>query len=89
MLIGSAELKFPLTKEASELPVHGLLFIDTGNTWESVEDTAPGSGLYWGVGAGVRVEVPVLGNLGIDLGYGLDEEEGGDWIVHYQFGLDF
>jgi hypothetical protein len=49
----------------------------------------PGAGLYWGVGAGVRVEVPFLGSVGVDMGYGLDEAEGGDWIVHYQFGMDF
>ena len=56
----------------------------------------PGSGadthptvLYWGAGAGVRIEVPVLGNLGVDFGYGFDEERGKDWVVHYQFGLDF
>jgi outer membrane protein insertion porin family len=89
MLIGSAELKFPITKETSDLPVHGLLFIDGGNTWESVRDTMPGAGLYWGAGAGVRVEVPFLGSVGVDMGYGLDEVEGGDWIVHYQFGMDF
>lgn len=89
MLTGSAELKFPLTKQTSELPIHGLFFIDTGNTWMSVKDTAPGAGLYWGAGAGIRVEVPILGNIGIDMGYGFDEEKGGDWIVHYQFGLDF
>jgi outer membrane protein insertion porin family len=96
MLIGSAELKFPLTKQTSELPMHGLFFIDTGNTWKSVEDSwrslegkTPGPRLYWGAGAGIRVEVPVLGNIGIDMGYGFDEVEGGDWIVHYQFGLDF
>lgn len=89
MLIGSAELKFPLTKQTSDLPIHGLFFVDTGNTWDSVEDTAPGAGLYWGAGAGLRVEVPVLGNIGIDMGYGFDEEKGGDWIVHYQFGLEF
>jgi outer membrane protein insertion porin family len=89
MLIASGELKFPITKETSDLPVHGLFFIDGGNTWESVHDTMPGAGLYWGVGAGVRVEVPFLGSVGVDMGYGLDEAEGGDWIVHYQFGMDF
>jgi len=96
MLIGSAELKFPLTKQTSELPIHGLFFVDTGNTWESVEGTHP-SQLYWGAGAGLRVEVPVLGNIGIDVGYGFSEpteapyegDKGGEWIVHYQFGLDF
>ena len=69
--------------------MHGLFFIDGGNTWESVHDTMPGAGLYWGAGAGVRVEVPFLGSVGVDMGYGLDEAEGGDWIVHYQFGMDF
>ncbi|MCK4408959.1 MAG: BamA/TamA family outer membrane protein, partial [Candidatus Eisenbacteria sp.] len=88
MLLGTAELKFPITGEQSQLPVHGLFFLDAGNTWESGEDTHP-TVLYWGAGAGVRIEVPVLGNLGVDFGYGFDEERGQDWVVHYQFGLDF
>ncbi len=85
MLLGTAELKFPITGERSQLPVHGLFFVDTGNTWESGADTHP-TVLYWGAGAGVRIEVPVLGNIGVDLGYGFDDE---DWVVHYQFGFDF
>ena len=88
MVLGSAELKLPLTNEREQMPVYGLVFVDAGNTWDSWEDTDP-SDLYWGAGAGVRVEVPVLGNLGIDMGYGFDEEEGGEWIVHYQFGLAY
>lgn len=88
MLLGTAELKFPITKETSQLPIHGLFFVDAGNTWESAEDTEP-TDLFIGAGAGLRVEVPVLGNLGVDFGYGFDEEEGQDWIVHYQFGVDF
>ncbi|MEA3409286.1 MAG: outer membrane protein assembly factor BamA, partial [Candidatus Eisenbacteria bacterium] len=88
MLLGTAELKFPITGERSQLPLHGLFFVDGGNTWDSGEDTHP-SDLYWGAGAGIRVEVPVLGNLGVDFGYGFDEVRGQDWIVHYQFGLDF
>lgn len=87
MLLGSAELKFPITNEAEQVPVYGLFFIDAGNTWMSGEDTHP-SDLYWGVGAGVRIELPVLGNLGIDMGYGLDDDKGGEWVVHYQFGLE-
>ena len=96
MLLGTAELKFPITGEQSQLPVHGLFFVEAGNTWESGEGTDP-SELYWGAGAGVRIEVPVLGNLGVDFGYGFDEEtreerwkEGeSNWVIHYQFGLDF
>jgi outer membrane protein insertion porin family len=88
MLLGSAELKFPITNEREQLPVYGLAFIDVGNTWETAEDIDPGD-MYWGAGVGVRLEVPVLGNLGIDLGYGFDEDEGQDWRVHYQFGVDF
>jgi len=88
MLLGSAELKFPITDEREQLPVYGLFFVDAGNTWNSGEDTHP-TQLYWGAGAGARVEVPVLGTLGVDMGYGFDDELGGEWVVHYQFGLDF
>ena len=85
MLLGTAELKFPITGERSQLPVHGLFFVDAGNTWASGADTHP-TVLFWGAGAGVRIEVPVLGNIGVDFGYGFDKE---DWVVHYQFGFDF
>ncbi len=88
MLLGSAELKFPITDEREQLPIYGLFFVDVGNTWESAEDTHP-TQLFWGAGAGVRVELPILGNLGIDMGYGFDEDEGGEWVVHYQFGLSY
>lgn len=88
MLLGTAELKLPITDERDQLPVYGIVFADAGNTWQSVEDTHP-SVLYVGAGVGVRVEVPILGNLGVDMGYGFDEVEGGQWIVHYQFGLEY
>ncbi len=94
MLVGSAELRVPITDETEQLPVYGVVFVDAGNTWESLVDendelASHPTDLYWGLGAGVRVEVPILGVLGVDMGYGLDEDEGGEWIVHYQFGLDF
>ena len=88
MLLGSVELKLPLTGDAAAVPVYALLFADAGNTWDSKADTDP-SDLYWGAGAGVRIEVPILGNLGVDMGYGFDDELGGEWVVHYQFGLDY
>jgi outer membrane protein insertion porin family len=88
MLLGSAELKFAVTNEREQIPVYVLGFVDAGNTWETAAEVDP-SDLYWGAGFGVRLEVPVLGNLGIDLGYGFDEFLGGSWIVHYQFGIDY
>jgi outer membrane protein insertion porin family len=86
MLIVATELKFPISEE--KFPIHGLLFAEAGNTWNSVDDTDPSS-LYVGAGAGIRIEVPILGSIGVDMGYGFDEELGGDWIAHYQFGFDY
>ncbi len=88
MLLGSAELKFAVTNEREQIPVYVLGFIDAGNAWESASEVDP-TDLFWGAGFGVRLEVPVLGNLGIDMGYGFDEFLGGSWIVHYQFGIDY
>jgi outer membrane protein insertion porin family len=88
MLIGSVELKYPIMEGGDSIPIYVLGFVDAGNTWENVEDTHP-SVLYWGAGVGVRVEVPVFGNMGVDVGYGFDEELGGEWEVHYRFGMEF
>ncbi len=88
MLIGSAELKYPIIEGRGSIPIYVLGFVDAGNTWESMEDTHP-SVLYWGAGIGVRVEVPVFGSMGVDVGYGFDEELGGEWEVHYRFGMGF
>jgi outer membrane translocation and assembly module TamA len=38
------------------------------------------------VGVGFRFEVPALGRIGFDLGYGLDREEGAGWRTHFQLG---
>ncbi len=88
MLLGSVELKYPIVEGGQSIPIYVLGFVDAGNTWENVEDTHP-SVLYWGAGVGVRVEVPVFGNMGIDMGYGFDEDLGGEWEVHYRFGMEF
>ncbi len=88
MLVGSVELKYPIIEGGNSIPIYVLGFVDAGNTWESVEDTHP-SVLYLGAGVGVRVEVPVFGNMGIDVGYGFDEELGREWEIHYRFGMDF
>ena len=80
MLIAGAEIQFPIAE-----PLHGLLFFDAGNTWNSTRDVDLGD-LRRAVGFGFRFEVPALGRIGFDLGYGLDKEEGAGWRTHFQLG---
>ncbi len=80
MLIAGAEVQFPIAE-----PLHGLLFFDAGNTWNSTREIDLGD-LRRSVGFGVRFEVPALGRIGFDLGYGLDREEGAGWRTHFQLG---
>jgi outer membrane protein insertion porin family len=83
MLILTSELQFPVAE-----PLHALLFFEAGNTWNSTRDLDLGD-LRKSLGVGVRLEVPALGRIGFDLGYGFDREEGGQWETHFQLGNTF
>jgi len=77
------EIVFPFSRS-----VHGLMFFDTGNVWNSFTE-ANIFNLKRGLGVGVRVEIPGMGNLGLDYGYGFDKEGGGAWEPHFNFGRFF
>lgn len=83
MLIFTAELRFPLV----ERQLYGILFADAGNAWETFSDMNPFD-LKRSVGFGFRIVVPMLGLIGFDIGYGLDEG-GGRWRPHFQMGRSF
>ena len=55
-------------------PLHGVLFFDAGNTWDLGREVKPFD-LKLGLGLGFRMEIPLLGNIGFDYGYGFDHEE--------------
>jgi len=68
-----------------------LAFFDLGNAWANLKEYNPAN-LKRGVGIGVRIEIPMLGLLGFDLGYGLDEYQPGrkgGFQPHFQFGRPF
>jgi outer membrane protein insertion porin family len=83
MLILHSELRYPIVQA-----VQALAFFDVGNTWASPGETDL-TDLRRGAGFGVRVDVPMVGQLGFDYGYGFDrtEREGGPgWEFHFQIG---
>jgi outer membrane protein insertion porin family len=65
-----------------------LAFFDAGNAWESLRDVNLAD-LKRGAGAGIRMEIPMLGWLGFDLGYGFDRAGGGKFEPHFQLGAGF
>jgi outer membrane protein insertion porin family len=83
MLILTSEIQFLIAE-----PLHGLVFFEGGNTWNSTRDLDLGD-LRKSIGFGVRLEIPALGRVGLDLGYGLDKEEGAGWEPHFQLGNTF
>jgi outer membrane protein insertion porin family len=85
MTVFTAELRYPFSSR-----VHGALFVDAGNTWNSF-GVADFSNLRKGAGVGIRVEVPMLGLLGADYGYGFDRvdslgRDADSWNFHFRFG---
>jgi outer membrane protein insertion porin family len=78
MLILGLEYRIPLEEN-----IHALLFFDAGNAWESLEKSRI-SNLYKGVGIGIRLDVPTLGIIGFDFGYGIERNR---WEPHFQLGV--
>lgn len=67
LLQGNLELRVPLLDRDAALPrVTGLVFLDTGQCWDE-----GGASLGWTVGAGygIRVRLPWVQYLGLDVGY--------------------
>ncbi len=84
MVIGSLEYRVPVVKNRAHL----LAFCDAGNTWDSFQAARPGF-LRRSAGFGFRVEIPMMGQLGLDIAYGFDREDrfgAPGWKTHFQFG---
>jgi len=88
-LLLNSELRFKLNDMA-----YLLLFIDVGNTYSSITEGFKNRFLpfYTGTGIGVRLQIPMVGMMGIDLGYGFSKTENGygqRWEPHFQIGTTF
>ena len=87
----STELRFPILPNPT---IFGLMFAEAGNTWDDIQHTNPFD-LRRSAGVGFRVFMPMMGMLGIDIGYGFDhfdaetDKRKGMWKVHFQFGKNF
>ena len=85
MLIGSLEYRVPVIK--NQAFVRG--FLDAGDTWNSVRASRPGL-LKRSAGLGFMIEIPMVGQIGLDVGYGFDRDQsfgGPGWKTHFQFGM--
>ncbi len=82
MLILSAEYRCRIIDQ-----LQLAVFTDVGNTWESWSDVDLSS-MNRGAGLGIRVEIPMLGVMGLDYAYGFDGPEPG-WEPHFQMGASF
>ena len=83
MLIMTSELRYPVADA-----IQALAFFDAGNTWAGPTETNL-TDLKRGVGLGLRIDVPMVGQLGFDYGYGFDRtirQGGPGWEFHFQLG---
>jgi outer membrane protein insertion porin family len=85
-----AELRFQISREP--IPLFVLAFAEAGNVWKDWSHADPFD-LKRSMGVGARVQVPAVGLLGIDLGYGFDSPYAfgvkSGWHTHFQFGKFF
>jgi outer membrane protein assembly factor BamA len=81
-------------------PLHGVLFGEAGGTWNDIKDISFRT-LHKSLGFGVRMEIPLLGQVGFDYAYGFDRlnrsadpaiggrYNRGGWQGHLHFGRFF
>jgi len=74
------EQQFPIAH-----PLHGLFFFDAGNVWDQRSEINPRQ-LKVGAGIGFRMEIPLLGNIGFDYGYGFQRDDHPRWVGHFMLG---
>lgn len=87
----TAELRYPLVLSPSST-IYGLAFVEGGNAWYNFSDFSPFT-IKRSAGVGLRLFLPMLGQLGIDWGYGFDEvpnsPSAGGSNFHFVIGMPF
>ncbi len=91
----SMELRYPLTLKPSA-SIYGLAFLEGGNAFGNFQEFNPFQ-LKRSAGLGLRIFMPAFGLLGIDFGYGFDEDlriqsQGAGpsgWQTHFIIGQQF
>jgi len=68
------ELRYPVVLSESAT-IFGLVFVEAGNAWYETKTFNPFD-IKRSAGAGVRVFLPMLGQLGFDWGWGFDKQPG-------------
>jgi len=81
--IFNTELLYPVTNT-----IQLLSFVDMGDVWNSFTE-ADFANMRKGAGFGIRVEVPMMGTIGFDYGYGFDRLGGPAWEPHFTIGNMF
>ncbi|KZK73618.1 MAG: outer membrane protein assembly factor BamA [Pelodictyon luteolum] len=84
----TSEIRYPLTLSSSA-SVYALLFAEAGNLWMSTSDVDL-SKLKKSAGVGLRLYLPIIGQVGLDYGYGFDAPRSGEdkqgWNFLFSFG---
>ncbi len=91
----SLELRYPLTLKPSA-SIYALGFLEAGNSFNNFQDYNPFE-IKRSAGVGLRIFMPAFGLLGIDFGYGFDEDlrpqsvgQGpSGWQTHFIIGQQF
>jgi outer membrane protein insertion porin family len=76
----SVEMRYPFSLSQSAT-IYGLAFFDGGNCWQDIREFNPFV-MKRSVGVGIRAFLPMFGMLGVDWGYGLDQQPGEDKLRH-------
>ena len=91
----SLELRYPLTLKPSA-SIFGLAFLEGGNAFNNFQQFNPFQ-IKRSAGVGLRIFMPAFGLLGIDFGYGFDEDlrpqsignGPSGWQTHFIIGQQF
>jgi len=91
----SMELRYPLTLKPSA-SIYALGFLEAGNSFNNFREFNPFE-IKRSAGVGLRIFMPAFGLLGIDFGYGFDEDKRpqsagrgpSGWQTHFIIGQQF
>ena len=70
----TSELRYALSLNPSST-FYALGFLEAGNAWDNFDNFNP-FGVKRSAGFGVRIMLPMIGMMGLDYGWGLDDISG-------------